>query len=60
METFKLNDVVKLKSGSLDIVIEQIFEAVGCRVTSVCLNGKQSQEIRSFNTCTLELVQDRK
>jgi uncharacterized protein YodC (DUF2158 family) len=58
METFKLGDVVKLKSGSPEMVIEQMIESD--RVTCVWLNDKQSQEIGSFNTCTLELLKAKK
>ncbi len=58
METFNLGDVVRLKSGSPDMVIENIME--GGRVTCVWLNDKQSQEVGSFNTYTLEQVKAKK
>jgi len=58
METFKLGDVVKLKSGSPDMVIEKMIESD--RVTCIWLNDKQTQEIGSFNTSTLELLKSKK
>jgi len=58
MKTFNLSDKVKLKSGSPNMVIENFIN--DDRVTCVWLNDKQSQEIGSFNTCTLELVKDKK
>jgi len=58
MEIFNLGDVVKLKSGSPDMVIEQIISTD--RVTCTWLNDKQSQEIGNFNTFTLELVKAKK
>jgi len=58
MKKFNLGDVVKLKSGSPDMVIEKMIE--DGRVTCVWLNDKQSQEIGSFNICTLELIKAKK